>query len=84
MISWFQNLLFTNATRTTYAPADYARRMYTEFHVVRKLLDSQVHDRFQETRELRVTLQTVSMKMQARAAQSSTKAVLSLTLNPKP
>ena len=41
--------------------ADYARRMYTEFHVVRKLLDSQVHDRFNETRELRLTLQTAGV-----------------------
>jgi len=32
--------------------------------VVRKLLDAQVHERFSESRELRLTLQTVSMKMQ--------------------
>jgi hypothetical protein len=40
------------------------RRYNTEFHVVRKLLDAQVHERFSESRELRLTLQTVSMKMQ--------------------
>ena len=59
-----------NATSTARSwsahEADYARRMYTEFHVVRKLLDTQVHDRFNETRELKLTLQTVSMKLQVR------------------
>ena len=55
--------------------ADYARRMYTEFHVVRKMLDAQVHERFNETRELRLTMQTVSMKLQDEADEVRKKAV---------
>lgn len=55
--------------------ADYARRMYTEFNVVRKMLDSQVHERFTDVRELRLTLQSVSMKVQDETDEARRKAM---------
>lgn len=55
--------------------ADYARRMYAEFHFVRRLLDSQAHERVNETRELRLTMQTVSMKLQDETDEARKKAI---------